>query len=112
MKRVLAGLVLLGLSAAGVYGYTLGERERTYRRLVADGDAALARDDTSAAVEAFSGVALIVPEVQVSATGTDALLLGLKILLTVIVAALGISVLVMVQLPFSATAEQVAWLAV
>ena len=55
MKRVLAGLVLLGLSAAGVYGYTLGERERTYRHLVADGDAALARDDTSAAVEAFSG---------------------------------------------------------
>ncbi len=55
MKRVLAGLVLLGLSAAGGYGYTLSERERTYRQLVADGDAALARDDMSAAIEAFSG---------------------------------------------------------
>lgn len=55
MKRVLAGLFLLGLSAAGVYGYTLSERERSYRQLIADGDAALARDNTSAAVEAFSG---------------------------------------------------------
>ena len=55
MKRVLAGLVLLGLSAAGVYGYTLSERERTYRRLIADGDAALALDNTSGAIEAFTG---------------------------------------------------------
>src|SRR5260370_24315030 len=29
VKRVLAGLFLLGLSAAGVYGYTLSERERS-----------------------------------------------------------------------------------
>src|SRR3954449_817249 len=28
VKRVLAGLFLLGLSAAGMYGYTLSERER------------------------------------------------------------------------------------
>jgi len=55
VKRVLAGLFLLGLSAAGVYGYTLSERERTYRQLIADGDAALARDNTRAAIEAFSG---------------------------------------------------------
>jgi tetratricopeptide (TPR) repeat protein len=55
MKRVLAGLFLLGLSAAGVYGYTLSERERSYRQKIADGDAALARDNTSAAIEAFSG---------------------------------------------------------
>ena len=55
MKRVLAGLFLLGLSAAGVYGYTLNERERTYRQKIADGDAALARDNTGAAIEAFSG---------------------------------------------------------
>jgi tetratricopeptide (TPR) repeat protein len=55
VKRVLAGLFLLGLSAAGVYGYTLSERERTYRQLIADGDAALARDNTGAAIEAFSG---------------------------------------------------------
>src|SRR5258708_7004774 len=55
VKRVLAGLFLLGLSAAGVYGYTLSERERTYRQLIADGDAALSRDNTGAAIEAFSG---------------------------------------------------------
>lgn len=55
MKRVLAGLFLLGLSGAGVYGYTLSERERTYRDKIADGDAALAADNTGAAIEAFSG---------------------------------------------------------
>src|SRR5258708_9391444 len=55
VKRVLAGLFLLGLSAAGVYGYTLSERERIYRQKLADGDAALARDNTGAAIEAFSG---------------------------------------------------------
>jgi tetratricopeptide (TPR) repeat protein len=55
VKRVLAGLFLLGLSGAGVYGYTLSERERTYRQKIADGDAAVARDNTGAAIEAFSG---------------------------------------------------------
>ena len=55
MKRVLAGLFLLGVSGAGVYGYTLSERERTYRDKIADGDAALAADNTGAAIEAFSG---------------------------------------------------------
>lgn len=55
MKRVLAGVFLLGLSAAGVYGYTRNERERGYRQLVADGDAALGSGNTSAAVEAFTG---------------------------------------------------------
>jgi tetratricopeptide (TPR) repeat protein len=54
VKRSLAGLLLLVLSAAGVYGYTLSERDRAYRRLIAEGDAALARDDTPAAVEAFT----------------------------------------------------------
>jgi tetratricopeptide (TPR) repeat protein len=55
VKRVLAGLFLLGLSAAGMYGYTLSERERTYGMLIANGDAALAADNTGAAIEAFSG---------------------------------------------------------
>lgn len=55
MKRVLAGVVLLGLSAAGVYGYALNERERSYRQQIADGDAALGRDNTFAAIEAYSG---------------------------------------------------------
>jgi tetratricopeptide (TPR) repeat protein len=55
MKRVLAGLLLLGLSAAGVYGYTLSERQRIYRQKIAEGDAALALENTGAAIEAFSG---------------------------------------------------------
>lgn len=55
VKRILAGSVLLALSAAGVYGYTLSERERNYRQRITDGDAALARDNTVAAIEAFSG---------------------------------------------------------
>ena len=65
VKRVLAGLFLLGLSAAGVYGYTLTERERIYRKQIADGDAALARDSTSAAVEAFSGAITLKPDSMV-----------------------------------------------
>ena len=40
VKRVMAGLFLLGLSGAGVYGYTLSERERTFRQYITDGDAA------------------------------------------------------------------------
>jgi tetratricopeptide (TPR) repeat protein len=55
VKRSLAGLLLLILSAAGVYGYTLSERDRAYRRLIADGEAALGREDTAGAIEAFSG---------------------------------------------------------
>lgn len=54
VKRVLAGILLLAFSAAAVYGYTLSERERMYRQLIADGDAALAHDSTPAAIEAYS----------------------------------------------------------
>jgi tetratricopeptide (TPR) repeat protein len=59
VKRVLAGLFLLGLSGAGVYGYTLSERERTFRKKITDGDAALARENTVDAIEAFSGAIAI-----------------------------------------------------
>ncbi len=55
VKRVLVGIVLLALAGAAVYGYSLSEREQTYRRLIAQGDAALAANDPSAAIEAFSG---------------------------------------------------------
>src|SRR5215203_2820337 len=55
VKRILAGSFLLALSAAGAYGYTLSERERSYRQLITDGDGALAGDNTFAAIEAFSG---------------------------------------------------------
>jgi tetratricopeptide (TPR) repeat protein len=62
MKRVLAGILLLVLTGAAVYGYTLSERERAYRQLIADGEAALARDNTAAAIEAFSGAITVKPE--------------------------------------------------
>ena len=62
MKRILAGSVLLALSAAGVYGYFLSERERNYRQQIADGDAALAHDNTFSAVEKFSGAIALKPE--------------------------------------------------
>jgi tetratricopeptide (TPR) repeat protein len=62
VKRVLAGLVLLALSGAAVYGYTVNERERGYRRLLAEGDAALAQENTAGAVEAFSGAITLKPE--------------------------------------------------
>jgi tetratricopeptide (TPR) repeat protein len=62
VKRVLAGIVLLALTGAAVYGYTLSERERNYRRAIADGDASLARDNTAAAIEAFSGAITLKPD--------------------------------------------------
>ena len=54
MKRALAAIVLILTAVAGVYGYTVTRREQSYREYVERGEAALARDDTSAAIEAFS----------------------------------------------------------
>jgi len=55
VKRVvLAGLALL-MCAAAVYGYMASRREQIYRQLIDRGEAALATDDTFAAIEAFSG---------------------------------------------------------
>jgi tetratricopeptide (TPR) repeat protein len=62
MKRLIAGITLLILTAGGVYGYMLARRERSYRILVSQGDAALAGDNPSAAVEAFSGAIAIKPD--------------------------------------------------
>ena len=54
MKRVL-GLVVLAAVAGGVaYGIAVTQREASYRHFVEQGDAALARDDSNAAIEAFS----------------------------------------------------------
>ena len=56
--------------------------------------------------EAFSGVAVTVPEVQVSLTGTVATLFGMKSLWTAMV--LLLRVLVIVQVPPSGTFVQFA----
>lgn len=54
VKRGLGILLLTALTAAAVYGFVVSEREASYRRFVLEGDAALARDDSYAAIEAFS----------------------------------------------------------
>ncbi len=55
MKRIVLGVLLLGLLGGVVYAYTNLARERDYRRLIETGNAALASGQTFEAVEAFSG---------------------------------------------------------
>ena len=55
MKRAFLAVLAVFVCAAAVYGYTAVRRERTFRVLIDRGDAALARDDTFAAIESFSG---------------------------------------------------------
>ncbi|MGH9329425.1 MAG: tetratricopeptide repeat protein [Vicinamibacterales bacterium] len=55
MKRLLALLLVLGAAGVGVAGYAAVQQERRFRQLVAEGDAALARDDTYVAIEAYTG---------------------------------------------------------
>ncbi len=61
MKRFLIGLFVVAAGLAAVGGYAAASREREYRKLVAVGDSALARDDTFVAVEAFSGAIALRP---------------------------------------------------
>ena len=65
VKRVLAGLLLLAVASAGVYGYTVTRRDRTYRELIAHGDSALAQDNTFAAIDAFSDAVALKPEAMI-----------------------------------------------
>lgn len=65
MKRFLAGLLLLVVAAAAVYAYTVTGRDRTYRELLAQGDAALTQDNTSGAVEAYSGAIALKPDAMI-----------------------------------------------
>jgi tetratricopeptide (TPR) repeat protein len=56
MNRVVLGsVVIAALAGAAVLGWFEVRQARDFRLLLASGDAALANDDTSAAVEAFSG---------------------------------------------------------
>jgi tetratricopeptide (TPR) repeat protein len=55
MKKVVAGILLLaGLAAAGMLADTAVKSDREYRRLILDGDAALSRNETFVAIEAYS----------------------------------------------------------
>ena len=55
VKRLLLVLLLLAGSLAAAYGYFETRREGNYRRLIDQGEVALAQGNTSAAIEAFSG---------------------------------------------------------
>ena len=55
MKRLVLAVVLLGAVLAAGYGYTVTRRDQSYRHFIERGDEALAANDTSTAIEAFSG---------------------------------------------------------
>ena len=77
---------------------------------VAPGLAPVTVNTAGDASDAFNREVVTVPEVQVRTTGTVATLFGRKSLLTTIV--LPLSVLVISQLPPSATSTQSNWLLV
>ena len=62
MKRPVVLLtVVAALVAATVYGWSDVRQARAFRRLIAEGDAALSQGQTSAAIEAFSGAVALRP---------------------------------------------------
>ena len=66
MKRfvVTALMLFAAVGAVLVYSSLLGERE--YRRLIAEGDAALVTDETFRAVEAFTGALTLKPDAMLA----------------------------------------------
>ena len=63
MKRTLAVVALLtlpGVAAAAVYQAVA--RDRAYRNLIAAGDSALTAEQTSVAIEAYSGAIALRPD--------------------------------------------------
>lgn len=63
MKRLIAlGLLLACAAAAGAALFAAATQERTYRALLARGDAALASDQTTGAIEEYSGAITIRPD--------------------------------------------------
>jgi tetratricopeptide (TPR) repeat protein len=55
VKRILLAVVLLLAGLAAAYAWSATKRDRAYRQFIDQGEAALAREDTFAAIEAFSG---------------------------------------------------------
>lgn len=55
MKRAILATLLASICVAAAYELAASRREREYLQIVDRGEAALARDDTFAAIEAFSG---------------------------------------------------------
>jgi tetratricopeptide (TPR) repeat protein len=63
MKRTIAASLLLTLAGGALaLGFYSAWLEREYRRLISEGQAALSRDDTFAAIESFSGAIALKPD--------------------------------------------------
>ena len=62
MKRLLLGSLLAALALAGILGYASSRREQTYRQFIEQGDAALAKGETIAAIEAFTVAVALKPD--------------------------------------------------
>jgi tetratricopeptide (TPR) repeat protein len=63
MKRTIAASLLLTLAGGALaLGFYSAWLEREYRRLISQGQAALSRDDTFAAIESFSGAIALKPD--------------------------------------------------
>lgn len=67
MKRALVLTALLAVAAvAGALAYRAAARDRSYRVLIASGEAALASNETLAAVEDFSGAIAVRPDAMLA----------------------------------------------
>jgi len=67
VKRALVLTALLAIAAVGgALAYRSAARDRSYRLLIASGEAALASDETLAAVEDFSGAIAIRPDAMLA----------------------------------------------
>ncbi|MBS1818939.1 MAG: tetratricopeptide repeat protein [Acidobacteria bacterium] len=67
MKRALVLTALLAVAAvAGALAYRAAARDRSYRTLIASGEAALAAGETLAAIEDFSGAIAVRPDAMLA----------------------------------------------
>ena len=62
MRRTLAALIAALVLITVVYGYTMTRRERLYRQNIIDGELAMGRGDTFAALSAFSDAIALKPD--------------------------------------------------
>ncbi|HWN68269.1 MAG TPA: hypothetical protein VNM90_11575, partial [Haliangium sp.] len=61
-RPVIVITVVAAVVAATVYGWSDVRQARAFRRLIAEGDAALGRGQATAAIEAFSGAVALRPQ--------------------------------------------------
>jgi tetratricopeptide (TPR) repeat protein len=67
MKRTILAILIVALAGlAGLLVYNAAARDRDYRQLIAQGDAALTADQTFQAIEAFSGAIALKPDSMIA----------------------------------------------